>query len=362
MRAPTAPIPALSGGATASRRLGGESNIGAMALAFLLAAAFAYAAVRLFGIQFATGDVYPQYSSLRADPMGAKLLFDGLSGVSGTRVERNYLPLDYLPDHGATILFLGARPGSPSAQYKLLEQAASRGNRIVLALLLPRDAPPDAKALEDAWHIRLAADDAKGSVHRFYFGEFQGWRVLDRVGSKALAIEKDFGKGAVALFVASDDFTNQSTIAGDRLRQVSAAIGPNGYIVFDEQHLGIAEGGSIMQIARRYRLTGLILGLALVAALFLWRNAAGFPPPAETVSPEAIAGRTSQAGLLNLLRRHVAPRDLAEVCWQEWLHSNRGTVSPARLERAAEIARTRAAQPLEAAREIATLLRAKGEL
>lgn len=339
-----------------------ESTLPSLAAALLLAAAFAFAAIRLFGIQFAAGEVYPGYSSLRSDPMGSKLLFDGLSGVSGTRVERNYLPLEYLPDHGAAILFLGTPPAALSAQYNLLEQAASRGNRIVLALLLPRDAPPDAKAMEDAWHIKIAADDAKGSVHHFYFGECKDWRVLDRVGAKALAIEKNFGKGAVALFAESDDFTNQSTIAGDRLRQVSAAIGPNDYIVFDEQHLGIAEGGSIMQIARRFRLTGLMLGLALVAALFLWRNAAGFPPPAESVSPEALAGRTSQAGLLNLLCRHVAPRDLAEVCWHEWLYSNRGKVSPARLERAAEIARTRAAQPLEAAREIAAVVRAKGEL
>ncbi len=113
----------------------------------------------------------------------------------------------------------------------------------------------------------------------------------------------------MALFAESDDFTNQSTAAGDRLQQVSAAIGPNRYVVFDEQHLGIAQGGSVVDLARRFRLTGLMLGLVLLAGLFLWRNAAGFPPPVVAVGMERLSGRTSQAGLLTLLRRHVAARD-----------------------------------------------------
>jgi hypothetical protein len=339
------------------------SNFAPLFAALLLAAAFVYGALRLFGIQFAAGEVYPEYSSLRSDPIGAKLLFDGLAGMKGIRAKRNYLPLEYLPDHGATVLLLGAAPGSLDASLKLLERSASRGNRVVLALRLPPDAKlSDAKTLEDAWHVKLDVDTGKGHIHHLYFSESKDWRVLDRVGPKVLAIEKDFGKGTVALFAESDDFTNQSTVAGDRLRQVSAAIGPNSYVVFDEQHLGIAEGGSVMDLARRFRLTGLMLGLALVAALFLWRNAAGFPPPLAVRGVERLAGRTSQAGLLTLLRRHVPPRELAAACWQEWLNGNRGQVSRARVELAAEIARNGADRPLEAVREIGTVLHAKGEL
>ncbi len=63
-----------------------------------LAAGFVYVASGFFGIQFAAGVVYPEYSSLRSDPMGAKLLFDSLTGIAGIRAERNYLPLEYLPD------------------------------------------------------------------------------------------------------------------------------------------------------------------------------------------------------------------------------------------------------------------------
>jgi hypothetical protein len=332
-------------------------------IAVLLAAGFAYGALRLFGIQFAVGEVYPPYSSLRSDPRGAKLLFDSLKSMPGIRAERNFLPPEYLPDHGATILFLGMAVGSLVENLKVLEREASRGNRIAIALQIDSVSSfGDSKALQDSWHVKLDPDTAKGRTHRFSLGAPEEWRVLDRVGPKVLAIEKGFGKGTVALFVESSDFTNESTVAGDRLPQVSAAIGPFSHIVFDEQHLGIAEGGSIMDLARRFRLTGLMAGMALVAALFLWRNAAGFPPQAPATMETRLSGRTSQAGLLTLLRRHVPPRELPAACWQEWLNGNRGQVSAARMERAAEIARTGADRPLEAAREIAAVLHGKGAL
>lgn len=331
--------------------------------ALLLAGAFIYAALRLFGLQFTAGGVYPEYSSLRSDPMGAKLLFDGLAGIPGVRVERNYLPLQYLPEHGAAVVLLGVVPDLLGADLPVLERAAARGNRVVVALKLPAAGPlPDTKALESAWHVRIATDAARDRLHRFYFADAQEWRVLQHIGPKVLAMERDFGKGTVALLAESDDFSNQSTLAGDRLREVTAAIGANSYVVFDEQHLGIAEGGSIVQMAYRFRLGGLIAGLALLAALFLWRNAAGFPPPAAAEVTGRPAGRTSHAGLLTLLRRHVPPRDLAAICWQEWLHSGRGRVSTERLERAADIARTAAGRPVEAVREIGALLHTKGEL
>ena len=335
----------------------------AIALTLVLAVASAVLAIRLFNIQLASGDVYPEYSSLRSDPMGAKLLFDSLTLIPDTRVERNFLPLEYLPERDCAILLLGTTLDSLAETRPLLERAATRGNRVVIAFQLP--ATPNAmqaKSLARDWRLRIDTDTDKEHVHRYSFGSYDGWRVLDRAGPKILAIEKDFGKGSFAVFAESDDFNNGSTVAGDRFLRVAAALGPYRQIIFEEHHLGIDEGGSIMEMARRFRLTGLLLGLLLVAALALWRNAAGFPPTAAVPSAARLTGRTSQAGLLTLLQRHVPRRELAAVCWQEWLNGNRGQISPRRAERAAEIVRTHDGQPLDAAREITALLHAKGEL
>ena len=333
-------------------------------LTILLGAAFALVAIRLFDIQFATGDVFPEYSSLRSDPQGSKLLFDGLAGIKAVQVERNFLPLEYLPGGGASILVLGVDPEKLNELYVPLGRAAAGGDRVVIALnLKPGITPKAVKSLDSEWHLKLQSDTDKEHVHRYYFADSPDWRVLDRAGPKVLAVERDLKKGTVAFFAESGDFDNESTLAGDRLRLVLAAIGGNARIVFDEQHLGISAGGSVMEMARRFRLTGLMLGLALVAALFFWRNAAGFPPQSPEPGPgDFLAGRTAQAGLLTLLRRYVPPGELAAACWQEWLSGNRGQVSADRMDRAAGIVRARAGQPLEAAREISLVLRAKGEL
>ena len=360
--APFLAFPILSPGSPQKPRSPGFGRLDLM-LTLLLIASIAFVAIHLFNIQLAAGDVYPEYSSLRSDPLGAKLLFDSLALIPDIQVERNFLPPEYLPGGDAAILFLAMPLDRLADSRTLLESAASRGNRVVLTFQLPAGpTASDAKALYQDWHVKIDSDADRKHVHRCSFVSFDGWRAIDRAGPKTLAIEKDFGKGTIALFVESDDFNNQSSVAGDRFGLVSRAIGSNRHIVFDEQHFGIEQGGSIMQMARRFRLTGLVLGLLLIAALALWRNASGFPPVSSTGAAGLLTGRTSQAGLLTLLRRHVAPRDLTEVCWQEWLNGNRGQISRARLERAAEIVRTHGARPLDAAREITALLHAKGEL
>jgi hypothetical protein len=105
--------------------------------AIVLAAGFVYGALRLFGIQFAVGDVYPEYSTLRSDPKGTKLLFESLAALENVKAERNYLPLEYLPERGASIELLGTAPASLDGMIKPLERAAARGNRIVIALHQP---------------------------------------------------------------------------------------------------------------------------------------------------------------------------------------------------------------------------------
>jgi len=44
----------------------------------LLLAGFTWGMLNLFGVQFSIGDVYPEYSSLRSDPVGSRLLFESL--------------------------------------------------------------------------------------------------------------------------------------------------------------------------------------------------------------------------------------------------------------------------------------------
>jgi hypothetical protein len=319
-----------------------------LAIACLLAVVFIAGVLALFGVEFAAGDVYPDYSSLRSDPAGSKLLYDSLARLPGVSISRNYLPLEGLNESGAAVLVLA---GESSETFESIEPLARRGNRVLVTLV----GHDEQTTVPREWGVRVAVDTERKHAHRLYFAEAPGWSVLDRIGGKLLAIERDFGKGSIVLFAESEDFANQSVAASDRLELIATALGPYRRIVFDEQHLGIGESGSVVGLVRRYRLTGMALGLAVLAALFLWRSASAFPPPPSGVRTTAAVGRTSHSGLLTLLRRHIAPRDLLAACWREWLATNRRSVPADRLEQAAALARS-ADRPLEAAREIQTLL------
>ena len=327
-----------------------------VAAGLALAAIFVVGVLYLFGVQFAAGDVYPEYSSLRSDPAGAKLLFDALARLPDTTATRNYLPLDSFDENGAAVVLLGLNADSFTADSELqlrVERLARKGNRVILAMGRMREPKvPRIGSLYRNWEIKFGVDFGRAHAHTLYFAVARDWRVLDRAGEKLLAIERGFDKGTVVLLAESDDFANQATVASDRLETVAEALGSYTRIVFDEQHFGISETGSIVGLARRFRLTGMALGLALFAALFLWRSSSGFPPPAAAAAVDRLSGRTSHAGLLTLLRRHVPPGELAAACWREWLSANRRNATGERIRRVEDILNDRAKTAVEALREV----------
>jgi len=339
-----------------------------VAVVLLLAAGFTWGILRLLHTQFVAGDFYPEYSSLRSDPKGAKLLFDSLSRMPGLSVSRNYMPLDYFPGTAA-VLLLGVSPVSLDKDFlQRAEDLAGRGNRVVTAMMFESgDLPKDQSPIEKAWHVRLVVDPKPKHGHRLSFSAPAEWLVRERDGSQILAIERAFDKGSVLLLAESGDFSNESVIGSDRLERVSAAIGPYTRVAFDESHFGIAESGSVVGLVRRFRLVGLALGLVMVGALALWKNASAFPPRGDTgrnagATGQQYTGRTSFEGLVALLRRHVRPKDVVPICWEEWWKANRREVPAESAARAAAIAAGASQHPLEAMREIQAGLRAKGEL
>ena len=137
----------------------------ALGLAFVL---FGWGVVELFDLRFAAGDVYPPYSTLRNDPLGAAAFYEALEGQPGLRVERNLRPLDRLGKPPAVIyghaptppaekagrlsvFYLGADAyrwptelSKPDANR--LEEILNEGDRVVMTFL-PSDTPLTAERL-----------------------------------------------------------------------------------------------------------------------------------------------------------------------------------------------------------------------
>lgn len=102
---------------------------------------------QLFLMRFRVGDVYPPYSTFRADPLGARVLYDSLAALPGLTVERNVRPIEHLGSGRDTaLLFLGDtvsyRPNKdtvPAATAGWMNRFLRSGGRVVITLQ-PRDA------------------------------------------------------------------------------------------------------------------------------------------------------------------------------------------------------------------------------
>jgi hypothetical protein len=79
-------------------------------LLLLCAGVFVFGLVRLFQLRFESGDIYPPYSSLRADPLGTMALRESLEALPGLSVRQDFSDANQLPEGRATTyLHLAAR-------------------------------------------------------------------------------------------------------------------------------------------------------------------------------------------------------------------------------------------------------------
>ena len=372
-------------------------------LLLVLLAVFGLGIGRLFQLRFEAGDVYPPYSSLRADPLGTKALFESLAMLRGITAQRFFEPLDKLHEGRRTTLFVfGARAFdmdySTEDEYKKLEQFMFDGGRIVVSFApvntkpwatrraqakeekktgdkapskkeqksdepdeeesMPRKKKPPADdeenwpgtkliSLKERWNVgfnyedlpkdsdgvyhslsvRKEVDlDLPASVvwHTALYFEQPGphWKVIYARGKHPVLIERRFGSGSL-VFSADSYFVSNEALRKERHPKLLTWLaGRNATVLFDETHLGVLEEPGVAALVRKYRLHGLVIGLALLAGLFVWKNTSSFVPPYDEEMVEtrndAVAGRDSAAGFVNLLRRSIAAEDVLSVCFAEW--------------------------------------------
>jgi hypothetical protein len=369
------------------------SNKSLAILAITLAAGFFYGLWKLYELRFAAGDIYPPYSSLRADPMGTKALYESIPQLPGASADRNYLPIEKAPKGDATLLFLGEEPyifeALPEKRLKEFEALALSGSRVVIAmrplLRLPAQKPEQKAAPEIEIHdplpilkrwrvsfgyITRPADEDDESVT----GTPKQTALYFRYEGKTMPrLELPFGNGVIVLLANSYPLSNEA-LADDRdVEFLAWTIGGNRQVIFDEHHLGITESGGIVTLARKYRLEGMAAALLLLLGLFIWKNSTSFLPPSEPASSfrtatvrerlqfepassfqsaavrersqsepdDSVEAKDISAGLANLLRRNVSRKQLLQLCLKQWENSQYGGryYSPVKLERVRNLAR-----------------------
>lgn len=138
------------------------------------AAAFGYGLVRLVELRFQVGDVYPPYSTLRSDPLGAMAFYESLGRVRGISTRRDFSEQNLLPQKPRTVyLELGADPyGWDWVQADLAHELKgffARGNRLVITFF-PQTSPDefndDENGTNSANSARSKAKDERMTPER----------------------------------------------------------------------------------------------------------------------------------------------------------------------------------------------------
>jgi len=192
------------------------------------------------------------------------------------------------------------------------------------------------------------------------------WRTIYARGTNAVLIERHFGAGS-AVIATDSFFLSNEAMSQDRHADLLAwLVGARHHIVFDEAHFGIVEASGVATLMRKYRLHGLAASLLVLAVLFIWKNGTSFVPRYPEDKEQAqVVGKEASAGLVNLLRRHVAPQDVLGVCFQKWTQSlsHNGGHLIARIDQAQAILEAESARakvdrnPIQAYQEICRVLK-----
>jgi len=349
-------------------------NRGLTILIIVLAGGFLLGIWKLYELRFTAGDIYPQYSSLRADPLGTKALYESLRRIPDLSTARNYLALTRLPKGKATVLFLGENPflfeAMPEDEIKEFEALAKSGARVVIAMRPvnrvreePEDKkkPREAPAFEKRWGIHFdyitrpagQAEEETGATPKLSALYFRAeGRVLHRV-------ERTFGTGAIVLLASCYPLSNEA-LAGERdTTLVAWTLGSNRQVIFDEHHLGLTESGGIVTLARKYHLEGLAAMLLVLLGLFIWKNSTSLLPPRleQRGTEDSVAAKDVSSGLANLLRRNVPAKALMKTCLEEWESSRHGAkfYSAAKIESVRTLAR-REGDAVETYRKVSRIL------
>lgn len=148
------------------------------------------------------------------------------------------------------------------------------------------------------------------------------WHALYDANGKPVIIWRQWGQGTLVL--ASDSYfvSNEALRNEPRPALLSWLVGDKTRLVFNETHLGMYESPGVATLARQYGLGGVLVGLLVLAILFIWKNAFSLAPPpdSEIEGSDGVisAGRDYYAGLISLLQRNIPANRILRECFKAY--------------------------------------------
>lgn len=279
------------------------------ALPWLLLAGFVAVLAQRMQLTMTQSGVYPEYSTLRADPSGAKALYEVLNGMPGLRVSRNYRPWAEAKAAGGMHVYLGASPTLLNAEEKWKAHLADGG-----AALIALRPPPKGIRLRTEKQGFVQTQEPGNAAMLALRGNV--WRCLDGIAEACRIAERKMGNGRILMASDATALANRALRDGADTALLAELFPASGRLVFDESHLGVEDSGGVGVLARQYGLMPGLSVLLLAAGLFIWRKGTTLLPEREMI-PAALEPKPS-ASLETLLAQTVPSSKLLDTLAGEW--------------------------------------------
>ena len=159
---------------------------------------------------------------------------------------------------------------------------------------------------------------------RVYFQELSDdWKVIYQRGGKPVIIEKTVGAGSIVICADTYFLSNEAMLdPKTRNPQLLAWLANKPVIIFDETHLGVVISEGVASLAGEHGLANLFFVLLAIGGLYIWKSGVSFlprdPEHAERFGGREVSGRSSAAGLHNLLRKCIPVSRILTVCLEHW--------------------------------------------
>ncbi|XCN73738.1 MAG: DUF4350 domain-containing protein [Candidatus Electrothrix aestuarii] len=188
------------------------------------------------------------------------------------------------------------------------------------------------KQLRVTWPDRLVFKD-------LFKNQDDQWQVLLTLEEEPVLIERQLGRGSIVLATSSFFLSNEAMLRDRQVSLIKWLLGSPSQLIVDEFHHGLRSRKSVVSLVRSHNLHGIILGLFLLAVLFLWKNSSSLLPRSSGQQVRPHTGRNQFEGMVNTLRLHH-PDNLVGLALQQWERGNRKWCEnhPEQLEKMRQIA------------------------
>ncbi len=326
-----------------------SDNMYKSGILIIIILAFFIGTICIFQSRFRNGETFPDYSTLKADPLGTLALFESLQKTPNLTVTRNYSNTSIVDLSNITIFFIGIQPNIFEMDGSLtnhIDSMLKKGNRIIVSFLdppfySPSNTLPDSSDKNDVLftHSIKFRKNFSGTNNvqttdtilknvtwpgALNLQTDSTWKTIVSRDSFMLLGEKKVHSGILVALHDGYNLCNHGL--RDNLKKngsnplIPYLLGNNTNIIFDESHHGIIKRMGISALLQKSGFTPVILFLGIWFLLLIW-YIQGINIKIQPTSTDYNQQFAAPDSLQLILTSRIPAKNIVQICREEWQKS-----------------------------------------